>query len=160
MSQEHDSPIKTPKQLALVILGAFVVPVLIIMLVVKVITPSEIQPEKPEVMEAAQERLAPAAVSELRDSSAARTLLKGEDVYQNNCAACHTSGAAGAPKMGDKGAWGARLGKGLDGLTASAIKGKGAMPARGGNPDLADEEIKRAIAFMANKSGASFKVAE
>ena len=55
---------------------------------------------------------------------------------------------------------GARLGKGLDGLSASVIKGKGAMPARGGNPDLADEEIKRAVAFMLNQSGASFKVDE
>jgi cytochrome c5 len=160
MSQENDSPIKTPKQLALIIFGAFVVPVLLIMLVVKVITPTEIEPEKLEVIEAAQERLAPAAVSELRDSGAARTLLKGDVVYQNNCAACHTSGAAGAPKTGDKGAWGARLGKGLDGLSASVIKGKGAMPARGGNPDLADEEIKRAVAFMLNQSGASFKVDE
>ena len=160
MSQEHDSPIKTPKQLALVILVAFVVPVLLIMLIVKMMVPTEIESEKPEVIQAAQERLAPAAVSELRDSGAARTLLKGDAVYQNNCAACHTSGAAGAPKMGDKGAWSARLGKGLEGLSASVIKGKGAMPARGGNPDLADDEIKRAIAFMLNESGASFKVAE
>lgn len=59
--------------------------------------------------------------------------------------------------MGDNAAWAPRLGLGLDGLTKSAIAGKNAMPARGGGADLTDEEIARAIAFMANKSGASFK---
>ncbi len=81
----------------------------------------------------------------------------GEQVVTAICGACHNTGAAGAPKVGDNAAWAGRLGLGLDGLTKSAIAGKNAMPARGGGADLTDEEIARAIAFMANKSGASFK---
>ena len=70
------------------------------------------------------------------------------------------SGAAGAPKAGDKGAWGPRLGAGLDGLAKSAAAGKGAMPPKGGAADLTDDELKRAVAFLANKAGASFKAPE
>lgn len=81
----------------------------------------------------------------------------GEQVVTAICGACHNSGAAGAPKIGDNAAWAGRLGLGLDGLTKSAIAGKGAMPPRGGGADLTDEEVARAVAFMANKSGASFK---
>ena len=81
----------------------------------------------------------------------------GEQVVTAICGACHNTGAAGAPKVGDNAAWAPRLGLGLDGLTKSAIAGKNAMPPRGGGADLTDEEIARAIAFMANKSGASFK---
>ena len=81
----------------------------------------------------------------------------GEQVVTAICGACHNTGAAGAPKVGDNAAWAPRLGLGLDGLTKSAIAGKNAMPARGGGADLTDEAIARAIAFMANKSGASFK---
>jgi cytochrome c5 len=81
----------------------------------------------------------------------------GEQVVTAICGACHNTGAAGAPKVGDNAAWAGRLGLGLDGLTKSAIAGKNAMPPRGGGADLTDEEIARAIAFMANKSGASFK---
>lgn len=81
----------------------------------------------------------------------------GEQVVTAICGACHNTGAAGAPKVGDNAGWASRLGLGLDGLTKSAIAGKNAMPARGGGADLTDEEIARAVAFMANKSGASFK---
>jgi cytochrome c5 len=62
------------------------------------------------------------------------------------CGACHEAGVAGAPKLGDKAAWAARAG-GVDGLTASVIKGKGAMPARGGSAG-SDDEIKAVVAYM------------
>ena len=62
------------------------------------------------------------------------------------CGACHEAGVAGAPKLGDKVAWASRTG-GVDGLTASVIKGKGAMPARGGSAG-SDDEIKSAVAYM------------
>lgn len=80
----------------------------------------------------------------------------GEQVYKNVCASCHGAGALGAPKTGDAAAWGGRIAKGLDALTASAIKGIGQMPARGGAADLTDEEVKRAAAYLGNQSGASF----
>lgn len=85
---------------------------------------------------------------------------KGEDIYASVCGACHESGAAGAPKAGDKGAWGPRLAQGYDGLVKSATNGKNAMPPKGGAADLTENELKRAVAFLANKAGASFKAPE
>jgi cytochrome c5 len=81
----------------------------------------------------------------------------GEQLYKAVCTACHEAGVAGAPKVGDKAAWAPRIGVGLDVLTKSAISGKNAMPPKGGATDATDTEIARAIVFMTNKSGASFK---
>ena len=61
--------------------------------------------------------------------------------------ACHGAGVAGAPKFGDKAAWSARLGAGVAGLTASAVKGKGAMPPRGGT-SASEAEIRAAVEYM------------
>jgi cytochrome c5 len=85
---------------------------------------------------------------------------KGEDIFKAVCAACHESGAAGAPKAGDKAAWGPRIAQGYEGLVKSAAAGKNAMPPRGGAADLTDDELKRAVAFLANKAGAGFKAPE
>jgi cytochrome c5 len=71
----------------------------------------------------------------------------GEALYKQACSVCHVAGVAGAPKFGDKAAWSARVGSGLDGLTASVIKGKGAMPPKGGS-SASDADIKSAVAFM------------
>jgi cytochrome c5 len=79
----------------------------------------------------------------------------GEQVYQTACAACHNSGAAGAPKLGDAGAWAARIKTGYVTLLNSALKGKGAMGAQGGG-DYSDLEIGRAVVYMANQAGAKF----
>lgn len=62
----------------------------------------------------------------------AQASASGKDVYEANCAACHTTGAAEAPKFGDKAAWAPRMTQGVKGLVASASKGKGAMPPKGG----------------------------
>ncbi len=79
-----------------------------------------------------------------------------EEIYKAVCAACHDSGVADAPKLGDKAAWGPRIALGLDKLAASGIKGKGAMPPKGGT-NLSDADFGRVVAYMTNKSGASFK---
>ena len=76
----------------------------------------------------------------------------GEEVYKAQCSACHASGALGSPKFGDAGAWGARIGKGYDGLLTSALKGKGSMSAQGGGA-FSDFEIGRAVVYMVNGSG-------
>jgi cytochrome c5 len=86
----------------------------------------------------------------------------GEELYKSVCAACHGTGPGTAnvpnvPKVGDKAAWAPRIGVGLENLVKSAKAGKNAMPPKGGS-DATDEELARAIAFMANQSGASFKV--
>lgn len=80
----------------------------------------------------------------------------GDKVYNSTCSACHATGAAGAPMLGDKAAWQPRLAKGLDGLLKSAINGLNAMPPRGGS-NATDLELARAIVHMANKSGGNLK---
>jgi cytochrome c5 len=87
----------------------------------------------------APEAAAPAAAS-----------ADGKAVYEASCAACHGAGIAGAPKFGDKAAWAARLKGGVNPLVASATKGKGAMPAKGGNAALTDAEMLAAVTHMAN----------
>jgi cytochrome c5 len=80
----------------------------------------------------------------------------GQQVYQASCVACHDAGIAGAPKLGDKGQWAKRIGKGVDTLYASAVNGvqssAGVMPAKGGNPALSDAEVKAAVDYMVGRS--------
>lgn len=154
---EHSSFIKTPQQLIVVLLLSFLVPIIgILLLVYLVLGSHSTDPAslEPGVVAA---RLQPVGKVEVIDVNAPKVMKSGEEVVKTVCGACHTTGAANAPKIGDKGGWAPRLAQGLDGLTKSAVIGKGAMPPRGGVPDLTDFEIARSIVFMANQSGASFK---
>ncbi|MEP7154832.1 MAG: c-type cytochrome [Betaproteobacteria bacterium] len=72
----------------------------------------------------------------------------GEGVYKAGCVACHATGVAGAPKLGDKGLWGPRVAKGKPTLYEHALKGFNAMPAKGGNTALADADVKAAVDYM------------
>lgn len=81
------------------------------------------------------------------------TERSGKEVVEAVCAACHASGAKGAPKIGDQKAWSKRASQGLTSLTQSALKGIRGMPAHGGSPKLTDLEIGRAVAYMVNQSG-------
>lgn len=101
-------------------------------------------------------RIQPVAKVELATEADTPGKRTGEQLVQSACFACHGTGAAGAPKIGDKAGWAPRIAKGLDGLMKSATAGLNAMPPRGGS-DATDEELARAIVFMANQSGASFK---
>jgi cytochrome c5 len=94
----------------------------------------------PAVAEAA----APAAAA---PAPAVASAGAGEALYKQACAVCHVAGVAGAPKLGDKAAWGPRLAGGVDALVASAIKGKGAMPPKGGST-ASDADIKSAVEYM------------
>lgn len=85
----------------------------------------------------------------------------GALIFANVCLQCHAADAVGqptSPKLGDKVAWAPRIAKGFEVLTHDAINGfnNGAMPARGGRADLTDEEVARAVAYMANAVGANF----
>lgn len=73
---------------------------------------------------------------------------EGNVVYAQSCALCHASGVGGAPKTGDKAAWAPRLAAGRDAMLTIAIKGKGAMPPKGGNASLSDAEVKSAMEYM------------
>ncbi|NDP62427.1 c-type cytochrome [Polaromonas sp.] len=76
----------------------------------------------------------------------------GKSTFNNTCALCHASGAAGAPKTGDKADWGPRIAQGKDTLYKHALEGfngaKGAMPARGGSTTLSDDQVKAAVDYM------------
>ena len=84
----------------------------------------------------------------------------GKAIYDKTCVACHGTGAAGAPKLGDGGAWAPRIKTGPAALSASAIKGKGAMPARGGNANLSDAEVQAAVNYIISQSGSGAKSVE
>ena len=77
----------------------------------------------------------------------------GKDVVDSTCVSCHGTGKDGAPRIGDRAAWSKRSKQGLSGLTQNALKGIRNMPAHGGNKELSDLELRRAITHMVNASG-------
>lgn len=109
--------------------------------------------------EAANLRIQPVAklrLAPLAPQGAPAGNRSGEELYKAVCSACHDAGVAGAPKIGDKTAWAQHIAEGLDGMLQMATTGIRAMPPKGGS-DATQEELKRAIVYMTNKSGANFK---
>lgn len=161
---DHESAIRTPKQLAAAVIGFFLVTVLGIILLVQYVTQEKLGGAGSNALtaEATAVRLKPVADEgfTLKDANAPKVLQTGEAIYTSTCVACHGAGVAGAPKTGDAGAWGARIAQGYDTIVKHAIEGIRAMPAKGGNPDLDDIEVARAVVFMSNQSGAKFKEPE
>ncbi|HTR57232.1 MAG TPA: c-type cytochrome [Casimicrobiaceae bacterium] len=155
MTEEHSSFIKTPKQLAIVVVLAFAVPITLIVLLSQLVT--GVSPREGESQSDVLGRIQPVGQVTLAEANAPSGDQTGEQVYQTVCKTCHEAGLAGAPKFGDKAAWAPRIKSGIDALFASAIKGKNAMPPKGGNTNLADVEVQRAVVYMANRAGASFK---
>jgi cytochrome c5 len=161
---EHESAIRTPKQLAAAVVGFFLVVVLGIVLLVSFVTTSKLtgagtDGQSPDAIAARVRPVADVGFT-LKDASGPKVLQSGEAVYTAICAACHASGAAGSPKFGDAAAWTARIAQGYDTIVKHAIEGIRAMPAKGGNPDLDDVEVARAVVYMANNGGAKFKEPE
>jgi cytochrome c5 len=161
---EHESAIKTPKQLIAAIVAAILVPIVCIVLLVDYVTsdPKVGAGSSGQTPEAIAARIAPVADQgfTLKDINAPKQLQTGEAVYTTTCSACHATGAAGSPKFGDAAAWAPRIAQGYDTLLSHALGGLRAMPAKGGNPDLDDVEIARAVVYMANQGGAKFKEPE
>ncbi|MGH8854536.1 MAG: c-type cytochrome, partial [Telluria sp.] len=155
------SVIRTPKQLIIAVAGFFLVIVIGIILLVVFATSDRLAGAgtSSQNAEAVAGRIRPLAEQgfALVDVNAPKVLQAGAAVYAAVCASCHDGGLAGAPKTGDAASWSARLGQGYDTLVKHAIEGLRAMPAKGGNPDLDNVEVARAVVFMTNKSGASFK---
>lgn len=157
-SNEHDSPIKTPQQLAAVMLLSFFLPVVVILLLVQLVLGGIKTDPSGTTSEAVAERIKPVAQVMISAGNAAGSAPQtGEDVYQSVCTACHGAGIAGAPKVGDAAAWGKLIAEGQKKLVADAMKGVRGMPPKGGNPALSDYEFERAVVYMANKSGGNFK---
>ncbi len=173
----HSSAIKTPKQLITVVVAAFVFPVLIIMLLGHLAAGDvSIDRDSPAFSDqAVAKRLKPVGTLALASDSpqpevsssvdaggaasppaAPASASGGEDkikaIYTSSCAACHTTGVAGAPKLGEKAAWAARIKAGNESLYSSAIKGKNAMPAKGGNASLSDSDVKAVVDYMISQA--------
>ena len=161
---EQQSFVQTPKQLIAVVAGFFIVIVLgiILLVIFATNTPLGGAGSTGQSKEAIAARIRPVADEGfvLKDANAPKVLQAGDVVYNSTCLACHGSGAAGAPKTADAGAWKARIAQGYDTLLQHAIQGIRAMPPKGGNPDLDDVEVARAVVFMTNQSGAKFKEPE
>ncbi|MEK8052025.1 c-type cytochrome [Ideonella sp. DXS22W] len=153
----HEGPIKTPKQLIGAVVASFVVPVVVIIMLANFVNFGGKTGAGSDSMseEATARRIQPIGSIEIKVAGDASALKSGEQVFQAQCSACHATGAAGAPKLGDEGAWGARIKTGYEALLTSALKGKGNMGAQGGG-DFSDVEIGRAVVYMANKGGAKF----
>ncbi len=104
---------------------------------------------EPEIQ--AMPEVADDPVTKVSLGAAAHDLAAGESTYRSVCFACHDTGAAGAPKLGDAETWSPRVATGFDALLHSALNGKGAMPAKGGAMNLSDAEIGNVVAFMLDK---------
>jgi cytochrome c5 len=158
----HSSPIKTPKQLAIVVVLAFAIPIALITIITQLVT-TQRSPAASEDERKVLARIQPVGTVVLAAPAAAKGSMTGEQVYGQICKTCHEAGLAGAPKVGDKAAWAPRIAQGEKTLVQHAVAGyqgkSGVMPPKGGNADLTDEEVQRAVAFMANQAGAGFKEA-
>ena len=104
--------------------------------------------QKAKMPKPAPQVAAAAAPGAAAAPAAAGGKVDGKATYETACAVCHGTGVAGAPKFGDKAAWAPRIKQGKDALYASALKGKGAMPPKGGNTSLPDEAVKAAVDHM------------
>lgn len=155
-AESHSGSTKNSKQTLTIVVCAFVLPVVLIIALLQFVG---VGPKSSTALDQSAQKLAQAkrlqkvGAVEVRDAD--RPLVNGEEVYKNQCAACHATGVSGAPKFGDAAQWTPRLSQGFDALVHSALKGKGAMAPQGGG-NFSDLEIARAVAVMANAAGAHF----
>jgi cytochrome c5 len=151
---EHESGIKTPRQLVTVVAASILVPVVVIIMLTQFVALDNKKSPGSEALTAAAvaARIAPVASDAVFDATAVVVPKTGQQVFQAQCTTCHTAGLLGAPKFGDAAAWGPRVATGYDALVASALHGKGSMPAQGGG-DFSDYEVGRAVVYMVNAGG-------
>lgn len=146
------------KQLTKITLLTLVGTVLFVYLLVKLFTSgSGIDTASPTMTsEAVSARLQPVGQIKIVEAGPPGS-KSGKAIYESVCFSCHATGAANSPKFADNAAWSTRIAKGYDALVKTAISGLNAMPARGGAPDLTDDEIRRAVAYISNAAGAKFR---
>jgi cytochrome c5 len=104
-------------------------------------------------MQAAADEAAKAAAAQVAYGGT----TDGKEIYDHLCTSCHTGGIAGAPKVGDKGAWAPRIAQGIDTLVKHAIEGYHGpdgnfMPPKGGNPALTDEQVTNAVHWIVDQA--------
>jgi cytochrome c5 len=154
----------TPQEVIISIVAGLIAPLLAIFLIVQLILSIQ-DNHKPDASSTAAEaataaRIKPFAQLAALDANAPKVEKSGQEVYDAVCTSCHAAGALGAPKFENKGDWGSRIGQGYDTLVKHAIEGIRQMPPRGGDGDLSDTEVARAVAYMANAAGAKFTAPE
>jgi cytochrome c5 len=155
---EHTSFIKTPKQLLVVVVLAFVIPIALISIIASLAMRAVDPSAEVHSQEAVAKRLQPVGQVVVAEGSDVPGQQSGKQVVDAVCSACHATGALNAPKIGDQAAWGPLIkNDGQEHLVEMAIKGIRQMPPKGGNPQLTNDEVARAVVFMANQSGATWK---
>lgn len=154
----------TPQEVIISVVAGLLAPLLAIFLIVMLVWGIQDKHTPDTTSEAAQKatlaRIKPVAKLAALDANAPKVEKSGQEVFDAVCTSCHTPGALGAPKFNNKADWASRLGQGYDTLVKHAIEGIRQMPARGGDGDLSDVEVARAVAYMANSAGANFKAPE
>ena len=160
MSDGQSTFIKTHKQLIIAVALGFAIPIALIVSLSQLVTDMK-PPGNAEAQSQLLSRIKPFGEVTIADASSPKGNLTGEQVFQSLCKTCHEPGIAGAPKVGDKAQWAGSIKKGYETLAQHAINGiqesGKVMPPKGGNPDLTDVEVQRAVVYMANRSGANFK---
>ena len=155
---EHDSSFFRTFSLVIIILVVFMV---VIIVLANLITGDKLTSTDSRVQAKIEEVIKPVGQVSTKATAAAPAAaaggaVDGKGTYQSACFACHGTGAAGAPKVGDKGAWSARIAQGNAKLYEHAIKGfqgkAGFMPAKGGNAALSDDAVKAAVDHMVAQS--------
>src|SRR5437762_1288565 len=148
-AKRHESLIKTPKQLVTALVLFFVGTIIVIVLLAQLATSGRNYDEDAKSPEAVAKRIKPVAEVNMGTAGPAGKILKtGEEIYKSVCTACHGTGVAKAPKFGDKKAWAMHLTHGTEHVYENALKGKGAMPPKGGNLTLSEAEVKTAVDYM------------
>lgn len=164
MSTTDSSLLKT---MITIIAGLFGFMIIIIILANVLTSGSGTDPQKDSmVQDAVNERIKPvgqvntggaapmtaAAAPAAAATPSAAAAPDGQATYTQSCFACHGTGAAGAPKLGDNAAWTARIAQGNDTLYDHALKGFKAMPPKGGNMGLSDDAVKAAVDYLVANS--------
>ena len=169
-AEEHPSLIKTPQQLIVVVLLAFLVPVIGIVMIASFATGGmKLGPENPAAVAHRLKPVGEVNVGQVPPGAIAATAARpatpataakaaatgsadaGKALYNSVCVVCHGAGIAGAPKVGDKAAWKARIAQGKDALYNSALHGKNAMPPKGGS-SAPDADVKAAVDYLVSQS--------
>jgi cytochrome c5 len=150
-----------PQEVIISVIAGLFAPLIAIFLVVQLILgiqSKHVDTDSSAAANAAVEaRIKPFATLVALDASAPKVEQTGEQVFNAVCTACHTPGALGAPKFKSVSDWAPRIKEGYQTLIKHALEGyNGKMPPRGGNPDLSDLEVERAVAYMADAAGAKF----
>jgi len=163
MADHHEMTKTTPKEFLIATLGGLFAPGLTIFMIVMLYLGIQgrmgAEDTAPVAERAVQARVAGFGTFSAVDPNAPKVEKSGSEIYTEICAGCHASGALNSPKFESTGDWAPRIAKGYETLLNHALNGFNQMPARGGEPDLTDLEVARAIVHMTNAAGAKFEPA-